>query len=107
MLHALITSGRIIDLMLIALIVEVTAIQAYRLRSGGGIALLPLLLNLGAGGSLMLALRALLTNANWLWVGMFLSSALLFHVADIVQRWERPSARVGPHRAKNDGSETN
>jgi len=89
-LDDLFASGRLIDVMLIALLAEVVVIQLYRRRTGGGIALVPLLLNLGAGGSLMLALRAALTNADWRWVGFCLTLALLFHLADQRQRWEAP-----------------
>lgn len=98
MLSGLISSGRIIDIMLVALVLEVVVLQIYRRRTGDGIALVPLLVNLGAGGSLMLALRAALTNADWRWVGALLTLALLFHVADQFQRWER----AAPDDARRD-----
>ena len=54
------------------------------------VAPLSLLVNIGAGGSLMLALRANLTGAGWTWVAFFLVAALVFHVSDLLVRWERP-----------------
>ena len=89
-LKALIATGRIVDIMVLFLGMEIVAITLYRSARGGGIPLLPLLLNIGAGGSLMLALRASLTDAGWQWVAVFLVSSLVFHAADQGQRWENP-----------------
>jgi hypothetical protein len=91
-IEELVTSGRIVDLMLIFILFEVLVIQWIRRSRGAGIPLLPLLVNIGAGGSVMLALRAELTGAGWNWVALCLLSALAFHVADLWQRWERPAA---------------
>jgi hypothetical protein len=91
-IEALVTSGRIVDLMLVFILFEIVVIQWIRRSRGGGIPLVNLLTNIGAGGSVMLALRAELTGAGWHWVALFLLSALAFHVADLWQRWERPAA---------------
>ncbi|MGD1982440.1 MAG: hypothetical protein PVF93_00890 [Chromatiaceae bacterium] len=91
-IEELVTSGRIVDLMLIFILLEVVAIQLIRRYTGAGIAILPLLTNIGAGGSVMLALRAQITGAGWHWVAILLLSALVFHVIDLWQRWERPAA---------------
>ncbi len=88
LLQSLIDSGRIVDLMLVVLAIELVAVQVYRRRTGGGIAFVPMLLNLGAGGSLMLALRAALIGSGPLWIAVFLLSSLVFHVADQAARWE-------------------
>ena len=93
LLQSLIDSGRIVDLMLTVLAVELVVVQIYRRRAGGGIGFLPMLLNLGAGGSLMLALRAALISAGPLWIAVFLLSSLVFHVADQAARWESPVDR--------------
>ncbi len=87
LLQDLITSGHIVDLMLGFVALEVTAIAIYRKRTGGGLAMVPLLINIGAGGSLMLALRMALADAGWTWIAPFLISALVFHIADLRQRW--------------------
>ena len=87
-LEMLITTGRIVDIMVAVIVIEVLAIVLIRKARGGGIATGPLLLNVGAGGSLMLALRASLSDAGWLWIAAFLVLSLVFHVADQWQRWE-------------------
>lgn len=93
-LEALITTGRIVDIMVLFIGMEIVAITLYRSVSGGGIPMLPLLLNIGAGGSLILALRASLTDAGWTWVAAFLVLSLVFHAADQAQRWEKPGNRI-------------
>lgn len=90
-LEAIVTSGRIVDLMLLFIGIEIVALLAFRRRTGGGIAPMPLLTNIGAGGSLMLALRAELTGTGWPWVAAFLVVALVFHVVDLALRWQRPA----------------
>lgn len=91
LLQELIVSGRIVDLMLAVVVIEIAAVAAYRRATGGGVAMLPLLTNVGAGGSLMLALRLSLADADWKWIAVLLVVALLFHVADLWQRWSRPT----------------
>lgn len=93
MLQELVTSGRIVDLMLIFVVIEVALLLAVWRLTGRGIAPLPLLSNIGAGGSLMLALRADLSGAGWTWVAAFLVLALVFHVADLAVRWRSGSSR--------------
>lgn len=88
-LEQLVTSGRIVDLMLIFVVIEVMLLLFARRLLGRGIGPLPLLTNIGAGASLMLALRADLTGAGWTWVAGFLVAALVFHVSDLALRWPR------------------
>jgi hypothetical protein len=88
-LQQLIATGRIVDLMLVCVIAEILIIVIYWKRTGRGIATRPLLLNAGAGISLMLSLRVCLTDGDWTWVAVFLLAALVFHVADLGQRWSR------------------
>lgn len=85
----LIESGGIIDLMLLFVLIEVGALMLYWRRTGHGIAPISLLLNVGAGTSLMLALRAALTGSPWQWLAVWLVSSLVFHVADLAGRWHR------------------
>ncbi len=82
-LEQLISSGRIVDIMLAFFVLEVAALLIFR---GRQIRFLPLLANIGAGGSLMLALRASLTEAGWTWIAVWLIAALVFHVADLNYR---------------------
>ena len=88
-LQELITSGRIVDLMIVFIVLEIIAVLAWRRLKGGAIPAVPLLVNIGAGGSLMLALRAELTGAGWQSVALFLLLALMFHVSDLALRWQR------------------
>ena len=92
MLEQLIETGRIVDIALAVLVAEIIVILALRRSSGAGVPARSLLINAGAGGSLMLALRAALTDAGWTWVAAFLVAALVFHAADIAQRWQRRDA---------------
>ena len=94
LLESLIASGRIVDLMLTVMAVEVLAVTIYRRLTGGGIAFVPLILNIGAGGSLMLALRATLTDAGIEMIAFWLLASLVFHVADQANRWNTPSDGV-------------
>lgn len=88
-LTELLESGGIVDIMVGFVVVEVVALLLYRRMTGRGIAPLSLLLNVGAGGSLMLALGAVLKNWGTAVLAACLLSALAFHVADLVQRWTR------------------
>ncbi|MEM8546571.1 MAG: hypothetical protein AAGF46_00280, partial [Pseudomonadota bacterium] len=88
MLETLIASGRIVDLMLLVIAVEIVALIAYRVTTGRGLAVPALLLNVGAGGSLMVALRFVLTDAGTLAVAGALVAALVFHVGDLLWRWQ-------------------
>lgn len=86
-LETLILSGRIVDIMIFFIVLEIVFVEVVRRRHGRGVATLPLLINVGAGGSLMLALRAALVGSGWPWVATFLVSSLAFHVADVRIRW--------------------
>ena len=87
-LQNLVESGRIVDVMLAFIFVEIVVLSLIRQRRGGGIAALPLIVNIGAGGSLMVALRFALGGGSWLAITACLLAALVFHVADIRLRWE-------------------
>ncbi len=87
-LQNLVESGRIVDVMLVFIFVEIVVLSLIRQRRGGGIAALPLIVNIGAGGSLMVALRFALGDGGWLAITACLLAALVFHVADIRLRWE-------------------
>jgi hypothetical protein len=88
MLQELVTSGRIVDIMIAFVIIEVVVLLVYRRVRGRGVAPYSLLVNIGAGGSLMLALRAVMSDASWAAVAACLVSSLVFHSLDIVDRWQ-------------------
>ena len=91
-LQNLVESGRIVDVMLVFIFLEIVVLSLIRQRRGGGIAAVPLIVNIGAGGSLMVALRFALAGDGWLAITVCLLAALVFHVADIRLRWQAPSA---------------
>lgn len=92
-MQSLIESGRIVDIVLGVLVLEVFLLAFWHRRTGRGIAALPAILNASAGGSLALALRAALTGAGWHWITVWLLCALAFHSADLARRWSREKAR--------------
>lgn len=83
----LFASGRIIDLILIALALEVGAIGAYRGYRGRGIRASELVATAAAGACLLLALRGALAGAAWAWIAGWLLLGLGAHVADVSLRW--------------------
>lgn len=83
----LISSGRLIDLILALMVAEVVALWAYRARTGQGPAAIDVAILLVAGGSLMLAVRAALVGAAPHWIAVCLTVSLLAHLADLGRRW--------------------
>jgi hypothetical protein len=83
----LFASGRLIDLILGLMAVEGLALTLLFRRTGKGAAPRDLVGLLLAGGCLLLAVRAALTDAAWVWVGLWLGLALLAHLADLAMRW--------------------
>lgn len=88
-LHELIAGGRIVDIMVVFVVLEVIALIVYWKKTGKGVPTIPLLANVGAGGSLMLALGATLRDASTTAIAAFLVASLVFHTADIALRWRR------------------
>lgn len=82
----LIESGRIVDLILVLMALEAAVICGVALMSRHRLPTAGLLLNLGAGAGLLLALKALVTGAGWLAIGLCLSIALFAHLGDLVAR---------------------
>ena len=88
-LSGIISSGRIVDIMVLFVVVEVTALIVYWRRTGRGIPTVPLIANVGAGGSLMLALGATLKGFSVSIIALCLVASLVFHVTDLALRWKR------------------
>ena len=86
-MSALFANGRIIDLILGFTVLEALALAAFYRRTGHGIAPTDLVINLAAGASLMLAVRAALVGAWWGWIGLCLGASLITHLADLTRRW--------------------
>ena len=80
-------SGRLIDVALAMTALEAVAVVLYFRRTGRGIAPADFLGNLASGVCLMLALRCGVTGAWWGWIALWLSAALVAHLADVRRRW--------------------
>jgi hypothetical protein len=83
---ALFDSGRIVELIVLGMLLEAFVLAAAGLRSGSRLPTGGLLLNLAAGGCLLLALRAVLVGAAWTTAAGWLSGALVAHIADVTLR---------------------
>ncbi|MFK7956519.1 MAG: hypothetical protein AB8B96_10510 [Lysobacterales bacterium] len=86
-MQKIIESGDIVAIMLAVVMVEAVVLVVYWQRSGRGVQPLSLLLNLGAGGSLMVALGATLKGYDWRITASALVISGLFHMADLRRRW--------------------
>jgi hypothetical protein len=83
----LFASGRIVDLILALMAAEAVVLAVHYRRTGRGVPLPDLAVNLAAGAGLLLALRAALTGAGWAWTAGWLTLALAAHLADLARRW--------------------
>ncbi|MBX2880848.1 MAG: hypothetical protein KTR32_12985 [Granulosicoccus sp.] len=88
-LDQLIGNGRIVEIMVIFVVIEVVVLIIYWRRTGRGIPTVPLLANIGAGGSLMLALGATLKGMSATVIAACLIASLIFHMTDLAIRWQR------------------
>jgi len=92
MLEDLFTSGRIADLALAVLALELVALALIRRRLGRGPSLAALAFNAASGAGLLLALRSALAGWDWTATAAFLTLSLLAHLGDAAIRWRRPEA---------------
>lgn len=83
---ALFESGRVVDLILAIMAIEALLFVILAISWRARLPIAGLLFNLAAGGCLLLALRAVLTGADWVVAGAWLAAALVAHVADLIQR---------------------
>ena len=88
-MQEIIQNGTIVGVMLAVVIVEAIVLIAYWQRTGRGVRPTSLLLNLGAGTSLMLALGATLMGFDWRVTATLLVVSGVFHLLDVRQRWVR------------------
>lgn len=95
-LEHLITSGRIIDIMLAFLAIETLWLVWRRQNTGHGPTIAAIVTNAGAGGSLMLALKAMFLSSSWPLLATALLASMFFHISDLVMRWrEAPAPSKG------------
>lgn len=89
LLYSWIASGWIVVPAIAFVVLEIIGLVLYRRRTGRGVPPRSLLVNAGAGVSLMLALGAALRQDSPLVIAAALVGALVFHLADLAQRWRR------------------
>lgn len=82
----LFTSGRVIDIILAAMVLEAILLLLYRRRSGAGPTLAQTIANLLSGAMIMLAVRSALTDSGWETTAVFLLSAFAAHIVDLKLR---------------------
>lgn len=75
--------------MIVFVVIEVAILVVYWQRTGRGVPTVPLLANIGAGGSLMLALGATLKGMSTMTIALCLIASLIFHMTDLAIRWQR------------------
>jgi hypothetical protein len=88
LLENLISSGRIVDLVVALMAAESLVLLVYRWRKSQGPAPADIACLMLAGLFLLLALRAALTGAGWMWIAAFLFASLLAHLLDLQRRWQ-------------------
>jgi hypothetical protein len=71
------------------LLLEGTFLFVFHRMTHRGVSPADLIANLLAGMFLLLALRAALTEADWVWLALFLLGAFAAHLADLARRWRR------------------
>ena len=93
-MSTLVESGRIAELILLLVALEMAAfaILGRRIR---GLALRDLAGTLAAGAALLLALRAALRGEPWMAVAGWLALAGTAHAADLLRRWRGGRADRG------------
>ena len=85
-MESLFTSGRIADVILMFMALEVLILGTYLWRRNQGLGLLSFVASSLAGGSLILALRAAILQSGWLFVAIYLLAGLLAHLGEIALR---------------------
>jgi hypothetical protein len=82
-MESLVTSGRIVDIILAIILIEYLALCLYLGRSAPWLALAGYL---ASGAFLLLALRVALTDGSWVWIAAFLAGAGVVHAIDLRSR---------------------
>ena len=84
-----VTSGELIDVIIVITLLEAAALMAYHHQTKRGLPPRDYLLNVMSGLCLMLALRCCVFSSGWQLIALFLTGAGVAHVADIAQRLQQ------------------
>ena len=101
-LRPLFENGTVIALIIGGVVLEAIVLAVVHARTGAGISPTRFIANLAAGGALLLALRAALIGASWIWVAGFLFASLVAHLVDLRIRWVRIKSGRPPAAARGD-----
>ncbi len=85
-IEGLFTTGRIVDLALALMALEMAGLWLVARARSRVFPFADLAWNVAAGSSLLLGLRAALTGAEWPWIALFLTAALVAHAGDVRRR---------------------
>ncbi len=80
------THGHVVDLVLAVMVFEIAFLIWRRRAVLTWGAVIDLLLAFAPGVCLLLALRAALTGAGWVWIAAALAASFPFHLADLARR---------------------
>lgn len=85
-LNAMISSGRIFDLIAGLMLTEVVALWGWRRATGRGLRMSDVVVSIGAGLCLVLAFRSLSVGWPYVVTAIFLIGALAAHLLDLFSR---------------------
>jgi len=88
--RTLIVSGRIVDVILGLMVVEIAIIAWLHRQDRSHLSPADAVVNSLAGVGLLFALRGALRGAHWTWIALALGGALVAHAADLVRRTRLP-----------------
>ena len=91
---ALLASGRLVDVALVVIGLELVALLLVRRRAAPGLRPLDVVGQLLAGALLLLGLRCVLTGADYRYTLALLTSSFPAHVWDLARRARRSGAQA-------------
>lgn len=85
-LPGLVANGRAVDLILVIMAVEFAVLSLRRRARRRQVVMMDLFFALAPGALILLALRAALMHAGWLWIAIFLAASFPIHMVDLIRR---------------------
>jgi hypothetical protein len=83
---SLFSSGQIVYVALVAIVLEAAALAWLRRQTGAGLEMVDVVGNLLAGAFLLLALQAALSGAPWTHTAVFMTASFPAHLYDLGRR---------------------
>ncbi len=85
----LIESGRFIDLILLMVAIEFLVLLVVLRRRANGVRIGDFTFTLLSGACLLVALRFAITGADWRWILLWLTAAVVAHFCDLLRLFRR------------------